>query len=383
MTKNFLTSIFICTAFSVSVAQSNQVQNAFNYLKSKEYDKAKVSADAASEHSSTSTSAKTWMYRGKIYKAIYEDKDPNVKKIDANSEEKAVQSFVKCLELDKGKDIYKDEVKGLLVQSAYALNQKFLTQKDNKEYDAAINSLDVLSSALPYDYEQGMKRNNVTKESIMFSRYKTLIVAGQKDKAKAAADELIGIKYKDVSIYTEMVKVSLIDKDTAQALSYIQKGKILFEDNMALATQEINIYLARKKTNELKDKLLDAISYSPDNEVLHALLANVYEKSGDIENAEKSYLKAIEIKPDYEIANYNLGVIYFNIGKEWNDKSGALPPKEEAKAKEFEAKRDDSFRKAVVHFEKSYEISPDKQTKQQLRMLFLRLNETEKAEKYK
>lgn len=383
MTKKFLTSVFICAAFSISVAQSNQVQNAFNYLKSKEYDKAKVSADAASEHSSTSTGAKTWMYRGKIYKAIYEDKDPNVKKLDANSEEKAVQSFVKCLELDKGKDIYKDEVKGLLVQSAYALNQKFLTQKDNKEFDAAINSLDILSSALPYDYEQGMKRNNVTKESIMFSRYKTFIAAGQKDKAKAAADELISIKYKDVSIYTEMVKVSLIDKDTAQALSYIQKGKILFEDNMALADQEINIYLARKKTNELKDKLLDAISYSPDNEVLHALLANVYEKSGDIENAEKSYLKAVEIKPDYDLVNYNLGAMYFNRGNEWNKKLNDLPPKETAKAKEYEQKSNENFKKAAEYLERYYEVSLDKGTKQQLRKLFLLLGETEKADKYK
>jgi Tfp pilus assembly protein PilF len=383
MKKIIISSFMICAAITVSVAQSNQVQNAFNYLKTKEYDKAKISADAASEHASTTTSAKTWMYRGKIYKAIYEDKDPNVKKLDANSEEKALQSFVKCLELDKGKDIYKDEVKGLLVQSAYALNQKFLFQKDNKEFDAAINSLEILITALPYDYDQGMKRNNVTKETIMFNRYKTLIAAGQKDKAKAAADELIGIKYKDVSIYTEMVKVSLIDKDTAQALSYIQKGKVLFEDNMALANQEINIYLARKKTNELKDKLLDAISYSPDNEVLHALLANVYEKSGDIENAEKSYLKAVEIKPDYDLVNYNLGAMYFNRGNEWNKKLNDLPPKETAKAKEYEAKSNENFKKAAQYLESYYEVSLDKGTKQQLRKLFLLLGETEKADKYK
>lgn len=383
MYKKIFSTVILCATVSVTLAQSNQVQNTFNYLKSKELDKAKASADAASVHESTSSSAKLWMYRGKVYKAIYEDKEPAVRNIDANAEENAVESFVKCLTLDKGKDIYKDEVKGLLVQSAYALNQKFKFQKENKEFDAALKSLDILSSALPYDYEEGMKRNNVTKETILFNRYKTYAAAGQKENTKKAIDQLIEIKYKDPSIYTDMVKISLVDRDTVQALSYIAKGRNLFEDNMELVNQEINIYLARKKTNELKDKLNEAINLAPDNEVLHAVLANVYFKTNDINKAEEEYLKALEIKPDYELANYNLGVMYFNTGNEWNTKLGDLPPKEVAKAKEYEAKANEYFKKAVVHLEQSYEISPDKQTKQQLRNLFLRLGDTQKAEKYK
>jgi tetratricopeptide (TPR) repeat protein len=180
-----------------------------------------------------------------------------------------------------------------------------------------------------------------------------------------------------------MVKLSLIDRDTTKALDYIGKGKLMFEDNMDLINQEINIYLARNKTNELKDKLTAAIELSPDNEVLHAILANLYQKTNEKDKAEAEYLKALEIKPDYEIANYNLGVMYFNTANEWNDKLGALPPKETAKAKEYETKANEYFKKAVVNFEKSYEVSPDKATKQQLRKLFLRLGETEKADKYK
>jgi Tfp pilus assembly protein PilF len=152
---------------------------------------------------------------------------------------------------------------------------------------------------------------------------------------------------------------------------------------MELVNSEINIYLARNKTDELKTKLNDAINLAPDNEVLHAILANLYQKTNEKDKAEQEYLKALEIKPDYEIANYNLGVMYFNSGNEWNEKLGALPPKETAKAKEYEAKANEYFKKAVVNFEKSYEVSPDKATKQQLRKLFLRLGETEKADKYK
>ncbi|MBL7935101.1 MAG: tetratricopeptide repeat protein, partial [Bacteroidia bacterium] len=135
--------------------------------------------------------------------------------------------------------------------------------------------------------------------------------------------------------------------------------------------------------NELKDKLTNAIELSPDNEILHAILATIYQKTNENDKAEAEYLKALEIKPDYDLANYNLGVMYFNTGNEWNAKLGDLPPKETAKAKEYEEKANEYFKKAVVNFEKSYEVSPDKATKQQLFRLFTRLGETEKAAKYK
>jgi uncharacterized membrane-anchored protein len=71
MRNLILSTALVCATVSASLAQSNQVQNAFNYLKNKEYDKAKIAADLASTNASTSNSAKLWMYRGKIYKAIY------------------------------------------------------------------------------------------------------------------------------------------------------------------------------------------------------------------------------------------------------------------------------------------------------------------------
>ncbi len=379
--KKILTALFISSA-ALSVAQSNQVQNAYNYLRNKEYDKAKTSADAAAENESTKNSAKLWMYRGRIYQAIYFDTSKVVKRLDAESEEKALESYINCLKNDKD-NIYKDEVKGSIVQASAAVSNKANFYKNNKEYDKAIKCYDLIEAALPYDFDQGMKRNNITKEKLMYYKFDMYKGAANKEKTIEYANKLIDIHYKEPKIYIDMVKLSLIDRDTTKALGYITKGKSMFEDNMELVNQEINIYLARNKTDELKTKLTDAISLAPDNEVLHAILANLYQKTGDIDKAEAEYAKALEIKPDYEVANYNLGVMYFNTGNEWNDKLGALPPKEKEKAKEYETKANEYFRKAVSYFEKSYEVSPDKATKQQLRKLFLRLGETEKADKYK
>ncbi len=379
--KKILTALFI-SSVTLAVAQSNQVQNAANYLRNKEYDKAKASADAASENESTKTSSKLWMYRGKIYQSIYFDTSKIVKRLDAESEEKALQSYINCLKNDKD-NIYKDEVKGLIVQASAAVSNKANYYKINKEYDKALKCYDLIEAALPYDFDQGMKRNNITKEKLVYYKFDMYKSAANKEKTLEYANKLIDMQYKEPKIYTDMVKLSLIDRDTTKALSYITKGKAMFEDNMELVNQEINIYLARNKTNELKTKLNDAINLAPDNEVLHAILANLYQKTSENDKAEAEYLKALEIKPDYEVANYNLGVMYFNTGNEWNDKLGALPPKETAKAKEYETKANEYFRKAVSYFEKSYEVSPDKATKQQLRKLFLRLGEAEKADKYK
>ncbi len=379
--KKTITAILIASA-TIAVAQSHQVQNASNYLRNKEFDKAKIAADAAAIHETTINNPKLWMLRGKIYQEIYFSKEATIKNLDLDAEEKALESYINCLKNDKD-NIYKDEVKGLIVQATAGVSNKANRFVQNKEYDKALRCYELIENALPYDYDQGMKRNNITKEKLMYNKFEMYKYAANKEKTKEFADKLIDIKYKDAKIYTDMVKLSLIDRDTVKALGYIAKGKLMFEDNMELINQEINIYLARNKTNELKDKLNAAIEISPDNEVLHAILANLYQKTNENDKAESEYLKALEIKPDYEIANYNLGVMYFNIANQWNDKLGALPPKETAKAKEYETKANEYFRKAVVNFEKSYEVSPDKATKQQLRKLYLRLGEMEKADKYK
>ena len=52
-----------------------------------------------------------------------------------------------------------------------------------------------------------MKRNNITKEKLMFNRYRMYIKSGNKEKTFESANKLIDIKYKDPSIYTEMIKL--------------------------------------------------------------------------------------------------------------------------------------------------------------------------------
>lgn len=375
--------LFLFISYSaLSFSQSMQVQNMFNYLRNKEYEKAKSSADAASIHETTKLSSKMWLYRGNVYKAIYSDTSKKVRDIDLAAEEKALEAYINCLKYDKDV-IYKEDAKGPLVLTAAATRNKSNYYKQNKEFDNAIYCLELLELSLPFDFDQGIKRNNITKEKLLFDKFDLYKFAANKAKTIEYANKLIEANYKDSKIYTDMVKISLMDKDTSAALSYIEKGKIMFEDNMTLIGTEIDIFLARKKINELKDKLNKAIDLAPDNELLHAVLGQVYEKSGDLVNSEKEYLKALEIKPDYEIINFKLGAFYFNLAAEFNKKLNDLPPKETVKSKDYNEKIIDNFKKAIPFLEKAFETNPDKAYKQRIFQAYSRLGETEKALKYK
>lgn len=375
--------LFLFISYSaLSFSQSMQVQNMFNYLRNKEYEKAKLSADAASINETTKLSSKMWLYRGNVYKAIYTDTSKKVRDIDLAAEEKALEAYINCLKYDKDV-IYKEDAKGPLVLAAAATRNKSNYYKLNKEFDNAIYCLDLLELSLSFDFDQGIKRNNITKEKLLFDKFDLYKYAANKTKTIEYANKLIESNYKDSKIYTDMVKISLMDKDTTAALSYIEKGKVMFEDNMTLIGTEIDIFLARKKINELKEKLYKAIDLYPDNELLHAVLGQVYEKSGDIFNSEKEYLKALEIKPDYEIINFKLGAFYFNLAADFNKKLNDLPPKETIKSKDYNEKIIENFKKAIPYLEKAFESNPDKAYKQRIFQAYSRLGETEKAMKYK
>jgi tetratricopeptide (TPR) repeat protein len=365
-------------------SQSLQVQNAIMYLKEKNYEKAKLNADASVEMDKTKNLAKAWLYRGQVYQAIFQDTSKKVNQLDEEAQEKSVTSFVKSAQLDKD-NIYKNDIKaGLSISAGSLLNKVEGFYISTKQYEKALAGSEILKTAIPFDSDELLKRRNITPENLMYIQYRIYYAANTDiSKTIEAGNKLMAINFKIPNIYSSMAKLSLSQKDTVAALSCLDKGLALFDNNLDLLTMQIDILLAQKKNDILIQKLESAIELSPDNDVLHAVLANLYEKLNNTDKAEKEYLKTIDLNPKNEYALFNLGNLYFIQGNEWNKKLNNLPPKETAKAKEYEAKSDEFFKKAVVYFEQYYQIKPDAAVKQRLRQIFARLGETEKAEKYK
>lgn len=384
MKINILLGCFaLCSMQLYLKSQSINVQNMINYTRNKDFEKARIAADAAIAHPETKAKAKTWKCRGELFKALYSDTSSKVRFIDSKSEEKALEAFTQCFILDK-ELIYKDEVKNWLVQSASACLRKSESYYIPKSlYTEALAIYDLLEKALPYDFDQAMKRSNITKEKLIYNRFKVNTYAGDKVQMKRIADDLMRMGYKEAFIYESMLKLNLSEQDTTAALNVIEKGKELFESNMVLIGTEIDIYLARKKTQDLIVKVQNAIELAPDNDILKLVLGQVYEKSAKPVEAEKYYLEAYNLNPASELINYKLGALYFNSGADAQRVLNDLKPSEKEKIKSYEGMVKTQFTKALPFLKKAFELNADKAYKQRIYQAYIRIGDTENAIKYK
>lgn len=102
-----LTVVLMMVGF-ITKAQDAKVVSAYNYLGKGKLDKAKESIDLATTHEKTMGDAKTWLYRGNVYIAIYTSPLASFRNLDSNALNVATEAYLKCLELDK-KGSYKED----------------------------------------------------------------------------------------------------------------------------------------------------------------------------------------------------------------------------------------------------------------------------------
>ncbi len=131
MKKTFISVFAFLIIISNLSAQMEKVTSAYNYLRSKQFDKAKDRIDIATENTSSNTKAKTWYYRAEIYKSIAASENKNVAGLDVNAHEKSRKAYLKTQELDI-KSRYSDECKNGLVYI-----QQHLLQTGYESYKSA------------------------------------------------------------------------------------------------------------------------------------------------------------------------------------------------------------------------------------------------------
>lgn len=356
MKKSFLFLSLTLFAFNV-IAQPNQVQNTNNALRSGELDKAKKAIDLAAENESTRNLNKMWYYRGKTYLAIYDNKK-EYKDLDPDAAQKAVVSFLNCLKGDK-ENIYKDEVTGLLIGSAIRLYNTGIDNFHKGAFEKATQNLTTIFDVFPFDKDKTLTRSNITPESLNYDLYSVAMDARDIPKAKEYLQKLIDTKYKSPKIYIDMSKIYLSEKDTTKALHYIEMGRSLFDDDSKLINAELTLYIQQGKTDILLEKINKAIETAPDNELLYYTQGLIYKGKKQLDKAEAAYKKVIELKPDHLDANYELGVLYFNSGVEWNSKAASLPLSDSKKAKEYDEKAAADFKNSIPYFEKVHALNPN------------------------
>ncbi|HKR06729.1 MAG TPA: tetratricopeptide repeat protein [Bacteroidia bacterium] len=386
--------VFLLLFSLKSFSQSNNVQSAINYFKGYERGgknkqgeiaNAKRFIDMSAEDASTANDPKMWYYKGKIYHAIDSDSSSAINQIDDNAAGKAATSFINFLKTATKKyDAEITEANDLVWISGVGLFNRAGEAYNKSDFERAAKYYNEIFDILPLDKNNNMKRNNITPDVLNLNLYYVYKKAKNPDKSKEYLQKLIDAKYNDPVIYLNMSRIYLDQKDTVKALSCIEQGRKIFEENPNLISEEINIYMAQGKTDVLISKITDAIAATPDNEQLYFNRGTLYKNNNQNDKAIDDFKKAIELKPDYFDANYNLGATYFNMAGELVNKANKIPPDKQKEYNEAKTKADAKFKEAQPFLEKAYELNPkDKNTVNSLKQLYARIGDLKKAEEMK
>ena len=390
--------LFSCVCFSLQgFSQNFNVQSAGDAFHNLQYTKnrfkdlsnGKQYIDLAAANEQTSNDPKMWMYRGKIYLEIDRDTSADVRNLDADAIEKSAVSFINCFKTDAKKN-YLDDCNSNIWVAGVRLYNKAVTALNKGDYEKASRYFNLTTEILPYDKDNNLKRNTITPDIINYNLAKSAIKGKENVKAKGYLQKLIDVKYNDPMIYIYMDRLYLEEKDTAKALTYVDQGRKIFDENTTLLNEEIRIYSQQGKIDVLITKFDDAISINPDNEMLYYNRGTLNENKKNFANAEADYKKAIELKPDYLDANYGLGTLYFNQAADVIKSTSNMKSNEEFdKAKNEYIKL---FKTAEPYLEKAMELNPRKTdddknlftaTLNSLKQLYARTEENVKYQKIK
>lgn len=397
-------------------SQKNKVQGAWRSLSDYESTlkespdvsyllKAKENIDLATVNEETKNQAKTFSYRFRIYTYLFaenlkaEDKKLTATVADKNERmqmaygnvsitefEEASKSLSKIQELDpkmfeklgKGESNSEEEGKLFLAMMQVQVYQSNLAtgRYKAKKYDEAADFFESLAVS-----------NTFTTSKKDTSNFYNACISAQKSKNQSKMfdynKKMIDLKISSPYNYQTVYDVLLSQKDTTKAIEYLKMGRSEFPNDVYLMNRETEIFLQKGMQEKALANLQTAIEKEPNNAQLQLVLGNVYDnlanpkgKSGKdttkpaeydnlVIKAAEHYQKAIDLKPSnqesYFNALYNLGALYNNYG-------GALYTKSMEKAtitdlakkqKEFEAKSNEYYKKAIPFLEQALAIKPD------------------------
>lgn len=260
--------------------------------------------------------------------------------------------------------------------------------------------------AADYFYKLGYLNLTLTRKKDTANFYNACVSAGRAKNIPKILEynkKMVDLKISTPYNFQAMYTAHLNNKDTVAAMDILKTGRETFPNDIDLLNTETNIFLAKGKQKDALANLSASIEKDPSNALFYLVRGNIYDnmanpkdamgkdkdKPADFEelfkNAETNYLKVIELNPSNKehLYNslYNLGAMYNNYGGYLQTKAANVPLTEaRTKGKEYEAKAQENYKKAIPHLEQALSIKPDdKATMTALRKLYMLTNDQAKA----
>ena len=426
-----IAAVIACMAFSTLHAQQNKVVSAKMHLDEYNQDptdtsdlnKAKADIDLAVVNPKTSNEAKMWLYRGNVYRAVFEkDLALEVKKqtggkgatanknalmaayvaIDTTPISIAAYSYMQVIKLEPGK-AYAEEALAELPVCAAHIENKATSDFNSRKYASA---LAMFEKAILLGYAEGEKDKSAF---IVQNNQNCAITADNMHDNKTALyyyQKLVNMKAGGAHPYSAMISIYSQMNDTTHEMEIIKKGLAAFPSDVNLLISQTNYYLQTGNTNKAIDNLQTTITkVSQQNKKsndtllsrLYFVLGNAYDRMANpkndsgimlpkpanytnlFTNAQTNYQSALAITPGNFDENYDLGALYNNRATEINKQANDLPLNETDKFNKLQAEANVYLKDAQPWLEKAHSINPqDQPTINALKQIYASTNQTDK-----
>lgn len=375
MKQTFLTIVVAVSLASglplLAHAQTSAVTNAILNQRSGLLDKARIDIDKAILNEKTSGKAKTWYTRGEIYQGMLES-PIYVKQLQpSEGVQKAYESYNKTVELDtKDGEFGKQAVTRMDGLYGRAFNDA-VNSYNAKDYDKAIENYKLASKIKPQD-----------TTAVLYSAYAS---EAKQDYAgaKAGYNQLLGMNYKSVTLYSRLLQMAKQQNNTSEAAKVLQQALVAYPTNKSFMLEDLNMSLASGKGEDALAKINRSIIADPGNSNLYAVRGSMYDQQKKTELAVADYKKAVELEPNNFDAQFNLGVYNYNRAADAYTKASKMDLKTyQVSGKKFETEGKKYFESSVPYFEKALVLQPeDRNTLVSLQKVYFRLGRTADSER--
>ena len=398
---------------------------------------AKAAIDEAAQNDKTRNEPKMFLYRGEVYKTIYEKNLGDISKklmmasggkLDQAALQKAntqaytmddttqltiaMYSFLQVIQLEP-KGGYADEARQMLQACGGHMQNIAIADYGNKNYSTSLIFFERVFMGVK---AQGIPDTSKAYISLLQNTALTAMKAKNYPKAIRYNNEMIADKIGGATPYTNLMKMYSDSMyhimDTNKAIDIVKQGRTTYPDDFDLLISETNIFMWKHDNDHAINNLqlaIDKLSKEPnatdDNHKqlmaqLYSAMASIYDKLANPRDlatgkdqpkpanydelfgkAENGYKKALEVKPEYFEVNFNLGALYNNRAKYIFDQLRALPDKDQAaKSKPMSDEAKDWLTKAQPYLEKAHAERPDDaQVKRVLLGLYASTGQDDKA----
>lgn len=274
-----------------------------------------------------------------------------------NPLEKAVEAFKKAAELDAAAQKTKEIKDGL---------QKISTSYVDEAYTAYTMQNDALASEC---FEKAFEVAGVAPLSqldtnTLYNAGFTAFRGGDFDRAKRLFDKCVSYNYVgDMGdVYAKLATIEEKAGNAEGAKNYLETGFQKFPQSQSILVGLINYYLTSgEDSNRLFTLLDNAKKNEPNNPSLYYVEGNIRKQLGQTDEAVAAYSKCGEIDPSYEYGYVGLGILYYDLAVDLQDK--ASTELNDAKYNALMADFEKALKNCIEPFEKAYEITKGEDTK--------------------